>query len=437
VRVIGLVAILMGIAAAIVLWPRQEKEPPAPLMVVIPTGEPMGASEAMRFAVHEARRSFVKAHKGADVVLIEAPDEKMRAYGRMWRTPESKGEAKRGRGANQAGAATPKPRATPGVDLVIGAEAYLAQWARQGLLDSWDDFLEKRNLRLSSAALEGGRVNGTQRMLPLALDLPVIALGLPPELPAIMPSEIPQPDSLQALEDLAKRLGRGSDRPAMDAEWRDEQFEAVLFATAYAAGGAGQNAQMLLGRIPQALAWWRRGATEGWARIPEAEYEATPAKKPGSSAHEGSTVSWTRLSWMMQRQWLTLTYHGQMLLPPGASAKGTVCLVYGALLPEKSKNKELARAFAAELLSQKSQLALARRTGLLPALIGAWPKLKNAKWKALSAAAARSVAVPAELRSAETAAQFTMTVRRCISGDVSPEAAAAEIARLSGAAIPK
>ena len=403
VRVIGLVVILMGIAAAIVLWPRQEKEPPQPLTVVVPADEPL------RLAFQEARRSFMASHKDIEVVLIEAQEQKMPAYEAMWRgvasgsqaASRAAGKPERKRGSGRT--AKPVRKSAPGVDLLIGAEAYLARWAQEGLLESWDDFLETRDIRLSSASLEAGQVAGEQRMLPLALELASIEVSAP--------GHVAQPDSLQALASLAARLSVPG-KPALAADWRGEWAEAVLLATAYAGGAQGQNARMLIGRAGDALGWWRRGVAEGWA------------SKPGVGESRPPLV------WAGQRAWFEGRGQGiRLLLPPGADAKGTICVVYGALLPSKSKRKDAAQAFAGELLSQKFQLALAQRAGLLPAAVKVWPKLEGAEWKALATVAARSLPLPAEWRARESAQRFARAAKACLNGEISPAAAAAEMTR--------
>lgn len=379
VRVIGLVVLIMGIAMAIVLWPWQKEKLQEPLTVVIPADEPTS------LAFREARRSFMAQHKDLDVVLIEAEDAKLQAYEAMWRKGKS------------------------GVDLVIGGEAYLARWAAAGMLEPWDDFLSRREVRLSSAALEAGRLGTAQQMLPVAMELPSIAV--------FAPGAVSPPDSLDALASLASRLSAAGS-PALGANWTGQWAEAVLAATAAAGVPQERTLNMLIGGSEGALAWWRRGIAEGWAR------------KPGAGAPRPP------LLWAGETAWFGAGDAGgaRLLLPPGAAQNGTVCVAYGAQLPKQSKRKEAARSFAGDLLLlEKFQLALAQRAGLLPAVIGVWPKLKGAEWQALTAVAARSIPLSAELRSADVAERFAQTTVRCLNGETPTATAAAELARLSGA----
>jgi hypothetical protein len=379
VRIIGLVVIIGGIAALIVLWPRQEKQAAEALTVVIP------ASEPWRLAFHDAARSFMRTHKDTDVVPIEAEDEKTQAYEAMWRKGKS------------------------GVDLVIGAEGYLNRWSRAGLLDPWDQFLGERNLRLATASLDAGRVGQAQSMLPVALELSALRASLP--------AKVATPGSLDDLAALAAQASRPGE-PALGGDWSGEWAEATLLATAHA-GGETQNLRMALGRTRDALAWWRKGIAAGWAR------------KPGPGTGQPP------LLWAGQRAWFEAQGDGktQLLLPPGAADTGTICVVYGAVLPAQSRHKDAARLFADKvLMSQEFQIGLARRTGLLPALIKAWPKVKGPGWEALRDAAARSFPLPPELRSADVVEPFARAANGCLAGRTSPDAAAAAIGKLSGAA---
>jgi len=384
-RVIGLVAVIAVIAGLIVLWPRQEKQAAQALTVVIPANEPM------RLAFHDAARSFMRAHKDIEVVPIEAQDEKTQAYEAMWRKGKS------------------------GVDLVIGAESHLSRWGRAGLLEPWDKFLGERDLRLSTASLDAGRVGQAQAMLPVALELSALKASLP--------AQIATPDSLAALATLAAQASRPG-KPALGGDWNGEWAEATLLATAHAAGET-QNLEMLLGRTRDALTWWRTGIGAGWARKPVAG-EAQPP-----------------LLWAGQRAWFEARQGTpgtpiQLILPPRAAETGTICVVYGAVLPMQSKRKDAARLFADKvLMSQGFQVALAQRTGLLPALIKAWPKVKGPEWEALRGAAARSFPLPPQLRANEVVEPFARAVDGCLTGRMSPEAAAGEIGKLVGAASPQ
>lgn len=382
-RVIGLVAIISAIAGAIVLWPRPEQEPPAPITVVIP------ADKHMRLAFQDARKAYIAAHKDADVVLIEADEEKMKAYEAMWRAKPSKKDK------------------TVGVDLLIGAESHLAQWSAAGLLASWDDDLAKRDVRLSSASLEAGRVGGAQRMLPIALELATIDVT--------GTRTAPQPATLQDLAKLAAGMSAPG-APALSADWRGEWGEAVLLATAHATGGDASNVRMMLGRMGDALAWWQRGIASGWACKPDAADGPSP------------------LLWAGQRTWFNGGVGGNrhLLLPPGAADRGTVCLTYGALLPQRGRRQESARSFAADiLLSDKFQVALAQRTGALPASVSAWRRLKGPEWEALVAAAARSLPLSPDLRAPDVVARFTRGIADCLNGGTAPAQAAAEITAAS------
>jgi hypothetical protein len=382
VRVIGLVVIIAAIAGAIVVWPRPEQEPPAPITVVIPAGE------RMHRAFQEARKAYIAAHKDADVILVEADDEKMKAYEAMWRAKPS------------------EKSKTGGVDLLIGAEPYLSQWSGEGLLASWDDFLAAHDVRLSNASLEAGRVAGAQRMLPIGLELATIEITGEPR--------VSQPSTLQDLAKLAADMSTAG-APALGADWGGEWGEAVLLATAHAAGGDVSNVKMMLGHTKDALAWWQQGIAAGWAR------------KPG-------VAGTPRLLWAGQRAWFDAGdgTRTRFVMPPGAADRGTVCVVYGALLPERSKHQDAARSFAADiLLSRKFQVALAERTGLLPASVATWAKLKGPEWKELAAAAARSIPLSPNLRAPAATERFTREITGCLSGETSPEEAAAEIAALS------
>lgn len=381
-RVIGLVAVIAVIAGLIVLWPRQEKKAAQALTVVIPANEPM------RLAFHDAARSFMRTYKDTEVVLIEAQDEKSQAYEAMWRKGKS------------------------GVDLVIGAESHLNRWGRAGLLEPWDKFLGERDLRLSTASLDAGRVGQAQAMLPVALELSALKASLP--------AQIATPDSLDALAALAAQASRPGE-PALGGDWNGEWAEATLLATAHAAGET-QNLEMLLGRTRDALTWWRRGIDAGWARKPGAAEAQPPLLWAGQRA------------WFEARQGTRI----QFMLPPHAAETGTICVVYGAVLPMQSKRKDAARLFADKvLMSQGFQVALAQRTGLLPAVIKAWPKVKGPEWEALRGAAARSFPLPPELRSNEVVEPFARAVDGCLTGRMSPEAAASAIGKLVGAASPQ
>lgn len=414
VRVIGLVVVSVIAVVVFIAWPRPEPREPQAIAVVIP------ADEALHTAFQEARRTFIAAHKDMDIVLVEAGEDKMPAYEAMWREGEAKGAAaqptpgqpSKGRAAPERETKPPGKAKPTGVDLIIGGEGYLGRWARAGLLESWDEFLAQREVRLSEAALEAGRISGKQQMLPLALELP--AIGLTPPAGMVNATEVTQPESLRALADLAARLSQTA-RPALDARWAGVWSEAVLLATAHAAAGRDENVRMMFGRTGEALAWWRHGIETGWAlkpRMGPANYTAP-------------------LLWAGQRAWFEKRGDkAQLLLPPGAQDTGTVCVVYGALLPARSQHKDAARQFAAHLLSFRSQRSLAERTGLLPAAVGPWGKLGGAQWKALEGAAARSVPLPAELRDAEVVKRFRQTALACLRGEESPQAGAAELAKL-------
>jgi ABC-type glycerol-3-phosphate transport system substrate-binding protein len=420
VRVIGLVVIIMIIAGIYVIWPRPEAPEPQAVTVAIP------ADEALHAAFQEARRVFVAAHKNIDIILVEASEDKLPAYEAIWRKSASKGAAAKGSpgapgkgGAVSAGANRGRMKVAPGrpapagVDLIVGGESYLARWARAGLLEPWDEFLAQRNLRLSEAALAAGRIGGKQALLPLALELPVISFT-PPAATASA-GETTQPDSLQALQTLAAKLSEVSGSPALDAPWSGVWAEAVLLATAHAEARRDENVHMMLSRTKAALTWWRSGIASGWA--------ITPGARPVAYA--------PAMSWAGQRAWFEARHAKvRLLLPPGAQDRGTVCVVYGATLPAKSQHKDAAQQFAAHLLSFRVQRAFAERTGLLPAAVAPWARLKDARWEALKAAASRSAPLPPELRDAEAVRRFTRTAIACLRGEEQPQAAAAKLAKL-------
>ena len=385
VRVIGLVVVLAAVIGAIVVWPRAEQGPPQKLVVAAP------ADEAMRLALVTAQRSFTQAHKDIDVVFVDAPPEKMRAYEAMWRKGKS------------------------GVDLLIGAQDELARWGKAGLLEPWDEFLAVRDVRLAHVGLEAGQVAGKQAMLPVALELTCIKVS--------EPGDMAPPLSLGGLARDAQSIGAPGG-PALGADWGARWAAAVILSTARA-GGAEQTRAMPLAGVAEALAWWRGGISAGWARKPTADGDngAPPLLWGG---HGGWLAGGVRA-----RHALPL----QVWLPPRAAERGTVCVVYGALLPRHSRRKEAARLFAADLLlSQGFQYALAQRTGLLPAAVGAWGKLKGPTWEALAHAAADSIPLSPELRSPAVAERFAQVTRACLAGEIAPAAAAAELARAPEAA---
>lgn len=367
----------MAIVGLIVLWPRAEEKAPEALTVVVP------ADKSLRLAIREGARPFLKAHEDVDLVLVAADDEKMHAYEAMWRKGES------------------------GVDLLIGAEEYLARWSREEMIEPWDTFLTQRNIRLSSASLDAGRVEDTQQMLPVALELSALRV--------FSQSAVAQPATLADLAALAAQLS-ASGEPALAADWTGQWAEATLLATALAASGTSQNVGMLTARAEDALAWWRRGIAEGWARAPGANESAPP------------------LLWANQRTWFEERgeANAQLMLPPAAADNGTICVVYGVVLPKKAKRKDAARQFSEKVLvSEDFQIAMAQRTGLLPALVSAWPELKGAEWEALIGAAARSMPLPPELRARDTVLRFAQAATRCLNGELTPAAAAEEIAALA------
>ncbi len=399
VRVIGLVAIIVGIGAAIVLWPRKAARPAQELTVVVP------AAGQMRLALMEVRRSFAQAHRGIDVVLVEARDDKMRAYEAMWRKGRS------------------------GVDLLIGAEGYLARWAQRGMLESWDGFLADSEARLAHAGLDAGVVAGKQALLPLLLELTCIY--------AAAPGGAAAPDSLAGLQRVAQRLSAPG-QPALGASWQGPWAAAVVLSTAHAAGAHRSSERMLLGRAGDALTWWRSGVAAGWARDPAAgaqpvrQAQGRPVRQAqGRPVRQAQDKHGARLQWGGHEEQLVHRSAGALWLPPGAAERGTICLVYGAMLPRESRHKEAARLFVRELLSDQAQTALARRTGLLPAVVGAW-KTSKGNWPSdWVSAAARSVALSPQLRSREAAQEFARIAVSCVSGETAPAAAAAQLARLS------
>jgi ABC-type Fe3+ transport system substrate-binding protein len=122
-------------------------------------------------------------------------------------------------------------------------------------------------------------------------------------------------------------------------------------------------------------------------------------------------------------------------LPPGAAQRGTILVAHGVLLPRASRHKQAARMFVRELLSYQSQTALARRTGLLPADVGAW-KAHEGDWPSgWVNAAARSIALSPQLRARETAEEFARITASCLKGETTPATAAAQLLRLSAGGV--
>lgn len=380
-RVIGLVVVLAAAIGVIVAWPRAEQAPPQKLVVAVP------ADEAMRLALVTAQRSFTQAHKDIDVIFVEAGADKLRAYEAMWRKGKS------------------------GVDLLIGAEDELTRWGKAGLLEPWDEFLAAKDIRLAHVGLEAGQVAGEQAMLPVALELTCIKVS--------EPGDTAPPLSLEGLARDAQNM-RAPGGPALGADWEGPWAAAVILSTARA-GGAEQTRAMPLAGAAEALAWWRGGVSAGWVR------------KPSADGDGGAPP----LLWAGQGGWLA-TEKGsasRVWLPPRAAERGTVCVVYGALLPRHSEHKEAARLFVADLvLSQGFQYALAQRTGLLPAAVGTWGRLKGPTWEALAHAATDSIPLSPELRSPAVAERFAQVTRSCLAGEIAPAAAAAELARAPEAA---
>lgn len=375
VRVIALVVVVAAGIGAFVFWPRKEARPTPKLIIVAP------ADDAFRLALIDAGRSFARTHRDLEVVVVDARDEKMRAYEAMWRKGESR------------------------VDLLIGAEAYLAGWAQAGLLEPWDDLVASRKMRLAPAGLEAGRIAGKQVMLPVALELTCLTVA--------GPDSGAHPDSLERLASAARKLSSPG-APALGADWQGPWAAAVVLSTARAARPQPTQA-LLMGGAGEALAWWRRGIAEGWARKPATSDGSLPllwwAGQRGAPAGDGD--------------------RGTLWLPPGAVEHGTLCAAYGAVLPRKSSHQPAARLFASEvLLSDEFQSALAQRAGLLPAVVGAWDRLSGPRWKALSGAAARSLPLSPELRARGTAERFAQLTRSCLEGETTPAAAAARLAGL-------